>query len=346
MPEEQDDPTSTTRARERTKRLLDTKQDAFQQIKNLSKGAKTRLIMGRKTLQPEIYSEPPSMALYFRDIADSKKGLSSEREAELAKRIREGDRKARDTLVKANLRFVVSVARGYQNQGLSLADLINEGNLGLVRAASRFDEDEKKNFRFISYAVWWIRQAILQALAENSRVVKVPLNRVSQIYKLRKARGELEQKHHKAPTHEELQEAMELDNPGDLLRLQLVDTNPVALDAPIGETSNGSMVDTLVAKGTDNPDHFMIQHFLKKEAKDILGLLNERDRDILERCYGFNGHHVHTLEEVGLVYNITRERTRQLKVRALQRLKSTLVSEPEREEAPAEKTEFFNRALV
>jgi RNA polymerase primary sigma factor len=273
--------------------------------------------------QKQPFGEDGTVALYFRDIEKSH-ALSSEKEAELSQRIRKGDKKAVNTLVRANLRFVIRVARQYQNQGLPLADLINEGNIGLIKAAHRFDG--KKNFRFISYAVWWIRQTILQALANQSRVVRVPLNRVSQIYKIRKEREKLEQKHMRTPGYEELNLEGIISDPQDLYNLQHLERNPLALDAPVNIKDNSTHMERMADNNSKAPDHFIENYSLQRKAKNILNKLNEREREIFERYFGFNGHHTHTLEEIGRHMNLTRERVRQLKDRATNRIQFDIKS--------------------
>lgn len=276
--------------------------------------------------QKRPYGEDATVSLYFRDIEKSH-GLSSEKEAELSRRIRNGDKKAINTLVRANLRFVIRVARQYQNQGVPLADLINEGNIGLIKAAHKFDG--KKNFRFISYAVWWIRQTILQALADQSRIVKVPLNRVSQLYKIRKNREKFEQKNMRSPDHGELNLEGILYDSQDLYRLQQLETYPLALDAPVNIKDNSTHMERMVDKDSKPPDHFIENYSLQKKAKSLLNKLDRREREIFERYFGFNGHHTHTLEEIGRHMNLTRERVRQLKDRATIRIKSDLKSNKE-----------------
>lgn len=244
--------------------------------------------------------------------------ISVQDEVDLARRIREGDQKALDKLVRANLRFVVSVAKQYQNQGLSLPDLINEGNLGLIRAAQRFDET--RGFKFISYAVWWVRQSILQALAEQSRIVRLPLNRVGSLNKINKERSKFEQEFERIPSAEELAER--LDIPAD----QVVDTMKVSgrhisVDAPFADGDENSLLDVLINDDTPTPDRVLNQESLSKEVDRALQQLDERERNIVKMFFGIGGQEM-TLEEIGAKYDLTRERVRQIKEKAIRRLKS------------------------
>ena len=244
--------------------------------------------------------------------------ISVQDEVDLARRIREGDQKALDKLVRANLRFVVSVAKQYQNQGLSLPDLINEGNLGLIRAAQRFDET--RGFKFISYAVWWVRQSILQALAEQSRIVRLPLNRVGSLNKINKERSKFEQEFERIPSAEELAER--LDIPAD----QVADTMKVSgrhisVDAPFADDDENSLLDVLINDDTPTPDRVLNQESLSKEVDRALQQLDERERNIVKMFFGIGGQEM-TLEEIGAKYNLTRERVRQIKEKAIRRLKS------------------------
>lgn len=244
--------------------------------------------------------------------------ISVQDEVDLARRIREGDQKALDKLVRANLRFVVSVAKQYQNQGLSLPDLINEGNLGLIRAAQRFDET--RGFKFISYAVWWVRQSILQALAEQSRIVRLPLNRVGSLNKINKERSKFEQEFERIPSAEELAER--LDIPAD----QVADTMKVSgrhisVDAPFADDDENSLLDVLINDDTPTPDRVLNQESLSKEVDRALQQLDERERNIVKMFFGIGGQEM-TLEEIGAKYDLTRERVRQIKEKAIRRLKS------------------------
>ncbi len=244
--------------------------------------------------------------------------LTVEEEVELSQRIRKGDRQALDTLVKSNLRFVVSVAKQYQNQGLSLPDLINEGNVGLIKAAEKFDET--RGFKFISYAVWWIRQTILQALAEQSRIVRLPLNQVSAVNKISKAITKFEQDHERKPSPEELAELVnELpEKINDSLRAS---GRHVSVDAPFVEGEDNSPLD--VMENTDAPaaDHALINESLQMEISRALDILNERERDIIEMSFGIQQPEM-TLEEIGDRFGLTRERVRQIREKAIRKLRT------------------------
>lgn len=244
--------------------------------------------------------------------------LTSEEEVNLARLIKEGDKAAFDHLIKANLRFVVSVAKQYQNQGLSLPDLINEGNLGLIKAAQRFDET--RGFKFISYAVWWIRQAILQALAEQSRIVKLPLNKIGSINKVNRAFIKLEQKFEREPSIEELSEVLELA-PGDIKEALKSSNRHISMDAPISPDEDGNLYDVLLTNETPSPDRGLLNDSLKKEIERALATLTPREASIIRLYFGLNGKHQHTLEEIGEELDLTRERVRQIKEKAIKRLK-------------------------
>ncbi len=246
--------------------------------------------------------------------------LTPDEEVDLAKRIRDGDQLALEKLTKANLRFVVSVAKQYQNQGLSLGDLINEGNLGLIKAAQRFDET--RGFKFISYAVWWIRQSILQALAEQSRIVRLPLNRVGSLNKISKTFSELEQKFEREPSPEELAEVLEVS------ATEIVDTlkisgRHVSMDAPFVQGEENTLLDVLENDGEDKPDSSLITDSLRKEVQRALSTLTQREADVVSLYFGLNGQHALTLEEIGEKFNLTRERVRQIKEKAIRRLRHT-----------------------
>jgi len=245
--------------------------------------------------------------------------LSAEEEVELAKKIRKGDRESLDKLVKANLRFVVSVAKQYQNQGLTLPDLINEGNLGLIKAAERFDET--RGFKFISYAVWWIRQSILQALAEQSRIVRLPLNKIGSINKINKAINKLEQEFQREPTIEEIAELIE--SKSDFIEEALNFSNVhISMDAPLYDEEMSNMYDVLLNDDSPSPDNELIDNSLRKEIERSLSTLGQREADILRYYFGLNGYPPYTLEEIGDEFGLTRERVRQIKEKAIKKLKN------------------------
>jgi RNA polymerase primary sigma factor len=260
--------------------------------------------------------EDGNLGLYLRDIARYKP-LPPPDELKMASRIKNGDKKALDRLVKANLRFVVSVARNYQNQGMSLVDLINEGNLGLIKAAKRFDEN--KNFKFISYAVWWIRQAILQGLADHSRIVKVPLNRVATIHKVGKTSANLEQKYNRLPNMKEVADALGIteDDVADSLK---IGSTHSSLDAPLSD-EKGSLMDLMVDSKVEKPDDYAIRRSQNKEVDKILAILNKREREVIRLYFGIGEDTSYTLDEIGKRSGITRERVRQIKDIALRKLR-------------------------
>ncbi len=247
--------------------------------------------------------------------------LNAEEEAEMARRIRAGDQAALERLTKANLRFVVSVAKQYQNQGLSLSDLINEGNVGLMKAARRFDET--KGFKFISYAVWWIRQSILQAIVEYSRIVRLPLNKVGSYNKVNEAFLSFVQKFEREPTHEELADLLNL-KPKEVRDMLKGGSRHLSFDAPISSDEGAStMLDVMhIESGTD-PDEKLMKQSLKDEVAHGLSLLSPREVEVLSSYYGLNGHKSLTLEEIGDLYGLTRERVRQIKERAIRRLRKS-----------------------
>jgi len=246
--------------------------------------------------------------------------LTAEEEVTLARKIKEGDQEALAKLVKANLRFVVSVAKQYQNQGLSLPDLINEGNVGLIKAAQRFDET--RGFKFISYAVWWIRQSILQALAEQARIVKLPLNKIGSINKVNRALAELEQRFEREPTIEELSEQLELA-PEDIKEALRGNNRHLSMDAPLTQDEDSSMYDVLLSPDSPMPDKGLINESLRREIERALSTLTPREANIIRLYFGLNGKHPLTLEEIGEEFDLTRERVRQIKEKALKRLKQT-----------------------
>ena len=246
--------------------------------------------------------------------------ITAEEEVELAKRIKEGDHIALERLVKANLRFVVSVSKQYQNQGLTLPDLINEGNLGLIKAAQRFDET--RGFKFISYAVWWIRQSILQALAEQSRIVRLPLNKIGSINKINKTYAFLEQSHERPPSAEEI--ANELDMTiNDVKESMKNSGRHVSMDAPLVEGEDSNLYDVLRSGESPNPDKELIHESLRTEIERALETLTPREADVIKLYFGLGNHHPMTLEEIGETFDLTRERVRQIKEKAIRRLKHT-----------------------
>ncbi len=261
--------------------------------------------------------ETPSLDKYLHEIGKVEL-LTAEEEVELARRIHKGDLKALNRLVKANLRFVVSVSKQYQNQGLSLPDLINEGNLGLIKAAQRFDET--RGFKFISYAVWWIRQSILQALAEQARIVRLPLNKIGSINKINKTLAELEQRFEREPTNGEIAHVLELA-PSDVKDAIKSAGRHVSMDAPLGQDEEGDMYDVLLSLDAPSPDKELLTDSLRKEIERALNTLTNREANIVRLYFGLNGKHPHTLEEIGEEFNLTRERVRQIKEKAIKRLK-------------------------
>jgi len=245
--------------------------------------------------------------------------LTPEQEIELAIKIKKGSRAALDQLTKANLRFVVSVAKQFQNQGLSLCDLINEGNLGLIKAAKRFDET--RGFKFISYAVWWVRQSIMQAIADQSRIVRLPLNRVGSLSKISKAFRDLEQEFERKPTTNELAKLLEME-PEDVAYALQISGRHVSMDAPFsGDNDKNSLIDVIPNKHHPSPDTTLMQESLKKEVEGALSTLTEKEAKVLKLYFGINGERSATLEEIGEKFDLTRERVRQIKEKALRRLK-------------------------
>ncbi len=262
--------------------------------------------------------ESKSLDQYLQEIGKVNL-ITPDQEIEFAKRIKKGDRLALEALTKANLRFVVSVAKQYQNQGLSLGDLINEGNLGLIKAAERFDET--RGFKFISYAVWWIRQSILQAIAEQSRMVRLPLNRVGALNKLGKAFSELEQEFERKPTASELADVLEMKAEEVVETLQLYGRH-VSMDAPFsGDDDKNSLMDILPNDQQPSPDTTLMKESLKNEVENILSTLSEKEAEVIRLYFGINGERSATLEEIGERFNLTRERVRQIKEKALRNLK-------------------------
>lgn len=244
--------------------------------------------------------------------------ITAEEEVELAKRIREGDQLALEKLTKANLRFVVSVAKQYQNNVLTLGDLINEGNLGLIKAAQRFDET--RGFKFISYAVWWIRQSIIQALAEQSRIVRLPLNRVGTINKVAKAFSDLEQKYQREPSSEELAEVLEI-SPDEVSESMKISSRHISMDAPFLQGEDGGLLDVLPDQASHRPDSSLMDESLRSEIRRSLASLTQRESDVISFYFGLNGEKAMTLEDIGIKFNLTRERVRQIKEKATRRLR-------------------------
>lgn len=260
--------------------------------------------------------ENASLDKYLQEIGHEEL-ISVEEEVELARRIKKGDRKALEKLTKANLRFVVSVAKQYQNQGLSLPDLINEGNIGLLKAAERFDET--RGFKFISYAVWWIRQSILQAIAEQSRVVRLPLNQVGSVNKINRILNQFEQENERRPSIDEI--ADKTDMPHDKIEDVLkVNTHQVSVDAPVTDNDGASMLDFMQSDSEPETDSKLVTESLREEIANALNVLNERERNVVEAFYGINQSES-TMEEIGKKYGLTRERVRQIREKAIRKLK-------------------------
>jgi RNA polymerase primary sigma factor len=265
--------------------------------------------------------EVASLDKYLQEI--SREGMiSADEEVELAVRIKAGDQRALEKLTRANLRFVVSVAKQYQNQGMTLPDLINEGNVGLIKAAERFDET--RGFKFISYAVWWIRQAILQALAEQARIVRLPLNKIGTINKLNRAFSELEQKYERPPSAEELAEFMGV-SVSDVKQSLQSNGRHVSMDAPLteGDESSSSLYDVLPNTYSDTPDVDLVKESLRKDIERSLSTLTSREGEVVRLYFGLNGRYPLTLEEIGDKFDLTRERVRQIKEKAIRRMKHT-----------------------
>ena len=264
--------------------------------------------------------ESQSLDKYLQDIGKEEL-ITAEKEVELAQKIKLGDQQALETLTRANLRFVVSVAKQYQNQGLTLPDLINEGNLGLIKAAQKFDET--RGFKFISYAVWWIRQSILQALAEQARIVRLPLNQVGSLNKINKAFSRLEQEFERPPSAEELAEALEV--PEDKIKESLkVSGRHVSMDAPLSASEDGgTLMDVMANNDSPKADHALMAESLQKEIERSLSTLTDKEREIIRLFFGIGMNHGLTLEEIGAKFNLTRERVRQIKEKAIRRLRHT-----------------------
>lgn len=260
--------------------------------------------------------ENASLDKYLQEIGHEEL-ISAEEEVELARRIKTGDRKALEKLTKANLRFVVSVAKQYQNQGLSLPDLINEGNIGLLKAAEKFDET--RGFKFISYAVWWIRQSILQAIAEQGRVVRLPLNQVGSVNRINKVLSKFEQENERRPSVDEI--ADKTDLPHEKIENVLkVNTRQVSVDAPMADGDGTSMIDFMQSDSDSSTDEELLKESLRAEIASALSVLNDRERNVIEAFYGINQPEC-TMEEIGKKYGLTRERVRQIREKAIRRLK-------------------------
>ena len=261
--------------------------------------------------------ESQSLDKYLQEIGREEL-ITAEQEVELAQRIKQGDQVALEKLTKANLRFVVSVAKQYQNQGLTLPDLINEGNLGLIKAAQRFDET--RGFKFISYAVWWIRQSILQALAEQSRIVRLPLNQVGSLNKINKAFSKLEQEFERPPSSDEL--ATALDLPEEKVKDTMkVSGRHVSVDAPFAEGEDNSLLDVMVNNDSPKADIELMRESLQREIERSLSTLSDREKDVVMLFFGIGMQHGLTLEEIGAKFDLTRERVRQIKEKAIRRLR-------------------------
>lgn len=262
--------------------------------------------------------EAASLDKYLQEIGKIEL-LSSEEEEELARRIRQEDYHALNKLIRANLRFVVSVAKQYQNQGLTLPDLINEGNIGLIKAAGRFDET--KGFKFISYAVWWIRQSILQALAEQARIVRLPLNKIGSINKINQTFTKLEQEFERAPTPEEIAKELDIEV-FDIKHIINNTGHHVSMDAPITQDEDNTLYDIMLSKDSLSPENDLIKESLNKEIERILSTLSHREAEIIRLYYGINNRNILTLEEIGEKFDLTRERVRQIKGKVIKVLKS------------------------
>jgi len=268
--------------------------------------------------------EDQSLDRYLQEIGEVEL-LTADQEVDLARKIKIGSQDALEKLTKANLRFVVSVAKQYQNQGLSLGDLINEGNLGLIKAAKRFDET--KGFKFISYAVWWIRQAILQALAEQSRIVRLPLNRVGALHKIGKTSSGLEQEFGREPSANEIADELEM-SPYEVMDTLKISSRHLSLDAPFNDGEDNRLLDVLEDKFQPSPDEKLLKDSLKKEIEKALSTLTEREAEVISLYFGINRDHSLTLEEIGEKFKLTRERVRQIKEKAIKRLRHASRSKP------------------
>ena len=263
--------------------------------------------------------ETASLDKYLQDIGKEEL-ITAEEEVELARRIKQGDHNSLEKLIKANLRFVVSVAKQYQNQGLSLPDLINEGNIGLIKAAKRFDET--RGFKFISYAVWWIRQSIIQAAAEQSRIVRLPLNQIGSLNKIRKATSKLEQQYQRLPTTYEIADLMELPE-YKVDKAMKISKKYISVDAPINPDDDTKFLDKYLNEDSTATDSILMRESLHREIQRSLSTLTDKERDVINLYYGIGLNNGLTLEEIGEKFNLTRERVRQIKEKAIRRLKHT-----------------------
>lgn len=263
--------------------------------------------------------ESPSLDKYLHEIGKVPL-ITAEEEVALAKKIKKGDDEALSTLIQANLRFVVSVSKQYQNQGLTLPDLINEGNVGLIKAAQRFDET--RGFKFISYAVWWIRQSILQALAEQSRIVRLPLNKIGSINKVNSAFARLEQEFQREPTALEIAEVLDMA-PTEVREALKVNTRHLSMDAPLVSEEENTLYDVMLSSDSTSPDASLLDESLQREINRSLSTLSTREADIIKLYYGLGGEPPYSLEEIGKLFSLTRERVRQIKEKAIKRLKLT-----------------------
>ncbi len=263
--------------------------------------------------------ETASLDKYLHDIGKENL-ITADEEVELARRIKQGDKVALEKLTKANLRFVVSVAKQYQNQGLSLPDLINEGNLGLIKAAQRFDET--RGFKFISYAVWWIRQSILQALAEQARIVRLPMNKIGMTTKINNAIAHLEQEFERPPSIQEIADYTELSI-SDIKEALKNSSKHTSLDAPLLQDEDSTMIDVIKSDDVTTPETGLLYESLRKEIDRVISTLSQKEQDVIRLYFGLDGKHPLTLEEIGEKFDLTRERVRQIKEKAIRRLKQT-----------------------
>jgi RNA polymerase primary sigma factor len=292
----------------------------FQEKALLLRAAKNNITTMRQLKITKSITNRESAALekYLQEISKETM-ISAEEEVELAQRIKKGDQKALERLTKANLRFVVSVAKQYQNQGLSLPDLINEGNLGLLKAAERFDET--RGFKFISYAVWWIRQSILQAISEQSRIVRLPLNQVGSVNKINREINRFEQLNERRPSVDEIAEKVDL--PHDKIdEAMAINGHQISVDAPFVEGEDNSLLDVMANNDAPMADNLLVEESLRSEIQTALSALNERERNVVEASYGINQPEL-TLEEIGSKFGLTRERVRQIKEKAIRKLRNS-----------------------